>query len=102
MQRQTLAVSCEYFPGRGKLGNRRTLTDAGFSEIPVAALLGHRVAAGVTARYIHPDRDPLHQAADVTSATIAAAHCCTVAESLPWIHRRCLAGVRAGIRAPRR
>jgi integrase len=47
--------------------------DAGYSEIFVAALLGHRVADGVTARYIHPDRDPLHQAADVTSATIAAA-----------------------------
>jgi integrase len=47
--------------------------DAGYSEIIVAALLGHRVADGVTARYIHPDRDPLHQAADVTSATIAAA-----------------------------
>jgi integrase len=47
--------------------------DAGYSEIIVAALLGHRVATGVTARYIHPDRDPLHQAADVTSATIAAA-----------------------------
>jgi integrase len=47
--------------------------DAGYSEIIVAALLGHRLAAGVTARYIHPDRDPLHQAADVTSATIAAA-----------------------------
>jgi integrase len=47
--------------------------DAGYSEIIVAALLGHRVADGVTARYIHPDRDPLHQAADATSATIAAA-----------------------------
>lgn len=47
--------------------------DAGYSEIIVAALLGRRVADGVTARYIHPDRDPLHQAADVTSATIAAA-----------------------------
>lgn len=47
--------------------------DVGYSEIIVAALLGHSVAAGVTARYIHPDRDPLHQAADVTSATIAAA-----------------------------
>jgi len=39
----------------------------------VAALLGRRVADGVTARYIHPDRDPVRQAADVTSATIAAA-----------------------------
>jgi hypothetical protein len=53
---------------------RRTeAADAGYSEIIVAALLGHGVAAGVTARYIHPDRAPLHQAADVTSATIAAA-----------------------------
>lgn len=64
-------------PGRDLHSLRTTFSsiaaDAGYSEIIVAALLGHRVAAGVTARYIHPDRDPLHQAADVTSATIAAA-----------------------------
>jgi integrase len=65
--------------GRGRdLHSLRTTfssiaADGGYSEIIVAALLGHRVADGVTARYIHPDRDPLHQAADVTSATIAAA-----------------------------
>jgi integrase len=64
-------------PGRDLHSLRTTFSsiaaDAGYSEIIVAALLGHRVADGVTARYIHPDRDPLHQAADVTSATIAAA-----------------------------
>jgi integrase len=64
-------------PGRDLHSLRTTFSsiaaDAGYSEIIVAALLGHRVAAGVTARYIHPDRDPLNQAADVTSATIAAA-----------------------------
>jgi integrase len=64
-------------PGRDLHSLRTTFSsiaaDAGYSEIIVAALLGHRVAAGVTARYIHPDRDPLHQAADVSSATIAAA-----------------------------
>jgi integrase len=64
-------------PGRDLHSLRTTFSsiaaDAGYSEIIVAALLGHRVAPGVTARYIHPDRDPLHQAADVTSATIAAA-----------------------------
>jgi integrase len=64
-------------PGRDLHSLRTTFSsiaaDAGYSEIIVAALLGHRVASGVTARYIHPDRDPLHQAADVTSATIAAA-----------------------------
>jgi integrase len=64
-------------PGRDLHSLRTTFSsiaaDAGYSEIIVAALLGHRVAAGVTARYIHPDRDPLHHAADVTSATIAAA-----------------------------
>ena len=64
-------------PGRDLHSLRTTFSsiaaDAGYSEIIVAALLGHRVTAGVTARYIHPDRDPLHQAADVTSATIAAA-----------------------------
>jgi integrase len=64
-------------PGRDLHSLRTTFSsiaaDAGYSEIIVAALLGHRVAAGVTPRYIHPDRDPLHHAADVTSATIAAA-----------------------------
>jgi integrase len=64
-------------PGRDLHSLRTTFSsiaaDAGYSEIIVAALLGHRVADGVTARYIHPDRDPLHQAADATSATIAAA-----------------------------
>jgi integrase len=64
-------------PGRDLHSLRTTFSsiaaDAGYSEIIVAALLGHRVASGVTARYIHPDRDPLHQAADVTSATIDAA-----------------------------
>jgi len=47
--------------------------DAGYSETIVAALVGHRVAAGVTACYIHPDRDPLDQVADVISVNIAAA-----------------------------
>ena len=46
--------------------------DAGFGEYLVAGLLGHR-SGTVTGRYVHPDRDPLHQAADVVAGTIAAA-----------------------------
>jgi integrase len=46
--------------------------DAGLGEFIVGGLLGHR-SGTVTGRYVHPDRDPLHQAADLVSGTIAAA-----------------------------
>src|SRR5581483_7956985 len=46
--------------------------DAGLGEYIIAGLLGHR-SGSVTGRYVHPDRDPLFQAAELVSGTIAAA-----------------------------
>lgn len=46
--------------------------NAGLGEYIVAGLLGHR-SGSITSHYVHPDRDPLHQAAEVVCGRIAAA-----------------------------
>jgi integrase len=46
--------------------------DAGMGEFIIAGLLGHR-GGSVTSRYVSPERDPLHHAAELVSRTIAAA-----------------------------
>ncbi len=45
---------------------------AGFNAFMVRDLLGHRDVA-TTSRYVHADRDPQHQAADIVAGRIAAA-----------------------------
>lgn len=55
---------------RHTFGTLASSTGAGAGQ--VAQLLGHRVAKGTTDRYIHPDLDPLHLAADRVAARIAA------------------------------
>jgi len=44
----------------------------GVPDLLVKVLLGHAVSTGETARYLHPDRNPLHSWADRVSRAISA------------------------------
>jgi integrase len=61
--------------------------DVGVPELLVKALLGHVVSAGETARYLHPGRGPLYDAADLVSGTVAALMSDSSGRMLEFRHR---------------